>query len=281
MEFHLVLIEFAERERERERERRSMERRTIPLIQNYSVCSCQFDLYVGVKYNGQLFCYCGRIDTSDRLSSRKCYWRNAIRNLFLKRWASLNHSPKSKKTPKNYPKSRSLYKNKVKRILLVNFLINNTASKNWMERNVLGSFVMWNARSADVRTCSVVACRGTVITRNIRLLRELLPSYTLIISAYGMENEIDEQIEHGRSAARNILKYLRHLFLYLLSPSVNADRDRARYPVLVRRCRDTLHPRCWTLPICFVLENKPWIVLVVLRIDLRSNFDYIYMCVCV
>ena len=51
------------------------------------------------------------------------------------------------------------------------------------EGDSLGSFVMWNARSADVRTCSVVACRGTVITRNIRRLRELLPSYTLIISA--------------------------------------------------------------------------------------------------
>ena len=54
------------------------DRRTIPLMQNYSVCSCHFDLYVGVKYNGQLFCYCGRTDTSDRLSSRKCYCRTYI-----------------------------------------------------------------------------------------------------------------------------------------------------------------------------------------------------------
>lgn len=48
---------------------------------------------------------------------------------------------------------------------------------------ILGSLVIWNASKAVIRICSVLASRETVITRNILLLTELFPSYTLITSA--------------------------------------------------------------------------------------------------
>lgn len=41
---------------------------------------------------------------------------------------------------------------------------------------------MWKARKAVVSNCSKLHVRGTVIARNIRLLKEQLPSKTFIVS---------------------------------------------------------------------------------------------------
>lgn len=78
---------------------------------------------------------------------------------------------------------------------------------------------MWKARKAVVSNCSKLQVRGTVIARNIRLLKEQLPSKTLIVSKTNKRKKKKSLHEHKFHLILIIIKYLHFpLCLFLFSP---------------------------------------------------------------